>query len=375
MDGPAQRNWVGLTLPEWSKPGSPHQGDGAHWSKGCGTGLNMRSPGYSKSNAKVESNGSLYECLSVDVISSTHRLEDVLGRLAPVPVNRSGLRWSEGCPLPRIICINVQLPYKVGPMKGAHPLDDAGCSVIAIFQLRPETLAMLDTDNAPPHFRLFRRFLEGPAGRAGGPLDDPKRSLGARRNNSKNATNDSGLFKLTASGDNADEAGLPSMLKGYNGKPCLVTKSGTVVKDKRGEWLEIGIDVREFSWLAKSSLYSFRDKLPKARVHVGFYVQGVEDDELPEGLIGDCRLHYLSLSDAVRHIDDGPQVSRHRSIDGFPAGPPPRPPPACWNGCIPGCFNEPHPPHRRRPLTVAQGPVAMQKYGKQQRQPGPAAVR
>jgi len=243
------------------------------------------------------------------------KIEDILDRLVGVPSQKdvcagdqcggSGLRWTVGCPLPRIICVNLMLPYQAGPkLWGEHPASDHGASCVAIFQIKPETLRMLEAHDQPPSLKLFREFVAGPCGSPGGNKDDPDRALASRRNPKIDLSNHPCLFKALAFADNLDSIRLPQFLHKFNGKPALISKSGYVVKAHTGEWLELGADVRRFSPMARDMLVRFRELIPKASLHFGFLIQGVADDELPEGLLGDVHVHYLSLLHGPRLIHD-----------------------------------------------------------------------
>ena len=60
------------------------------------------------------------------------QVQDIVGRLVPVAHlpsqesylgNRQGTRWTPACPLPRVICMNLMLPYETGivPWRGEDP--------------------------------------------------------------------------------------------------------------------------------------------------------------------------------------------------------------------------------------------------------------
>lgn len=317
----AIRDWLGKSVPEWTGLGAPPKDNGPSWRRGTGTGIRVRAgPDFFKTGLKCETNGSLYECVSLDIVTASCKVEDIFARgLAQPPSDtsassvsesdRSGgdrLQWKPGCPFPRILLINVQLPERSGPtLYGEHPKDDHGCSVVAVFRIRPETLQMLERpDEAPPHLHLCKSFFAGPCAEPGSDAKDARRSLFKRRDLSVKATKNAGIFKAVALGENPEEVNIPKWMEKYNGKPCLITKSGSVVRDPSGEWVEIGIDVRRFSTLARNMLVNFRSFLPKARVHVAFLIQGVSNEELPEGLLADVHFHYTNLFEHAQRIVD-----------------------------------------------------------------------
>merc|ERR1712151_941650 len=110
---------------------------------------------------------------------------------------------------------------------------------------RAETLRSLQlgSDSQSRGLQNFIRFCEGPAGKDGGPRNDPNRSLNSRRDSEKKQSWDSGIFKAVGMVENWEEVGLPHYLKKCNGRPALITKSGSIVEGRNKEWMEITVDV------------------------------------------------------------------------------------------------------------------------------------
>mmetsp|Transcript_157427 Transcript_157427/g.279244 ORF Transcript_157427/g.279244 Transcript_157427/m.279244 type:complete len:444 (+) Transcript_157427:58-1389(+) len=308
--------WQGQTLQQiddksatwWSAAQCPS------WRVGNAQHLMLRAVGYTTDGIKAPATesltfGSMYECVSCDAVSSSEKIEDVVGKLVEVRAlpKRSEVAWSEDCPLPRVLCINLMLPYSTSS-------SDPGCSYIAFFHIKPETLEALKADDDCNCLRMFKNFCLHPAGEAS-VLDHPERSLKLRRDKEPHhRVNDvSGVFKAIAYCENAEELSLNFALKrmvnSYNGKPTVITKSGYVVKARPGvgppgEWMEIGIDVRGFNLLARRTLCSYRDShLPLAAIHFGFMIQAVQDEDLPEGLIADMHVFGIDMSNV--HMLDG----------------------------------------------------------------------
>eukprot|EP00928_Gymnodinium_smaydae_P045847 TRINITY_DN30517_c0_g1_i1.p1 TRINITY_DN30517_c0_g1~~TRINITY_DN30517_c0_g1_i1.p1 ORF type:complete len:406 (-),score=81.83 TRINITY_DN30517_c0_g1_i1:128-1285(-) len=279
----AKRPFPGGTIREHTGEDNPRALGSVRWSQGDGLGFKVRSLGNDghRHLQKELSGGNLYDCISVDIVRADHRIRKIIGN--HVEVTGEG-GWCHA--LPRILCMNVQLPYRSGWPMMAHPSDDHGCSIVAFFRIRDETLELLRKPCAeqPPALRLLQDFVKG------GATDLP--NPGPRK---------SGLFKAIATCENVEEVaqGIPSVLKTQamkqNGKPALITQSGAVFKDAaNGEWMEISIDVRRFCFAAREALVQLRDRLRQASVHIGFLIQGVGMD-LPEGIICDVRLHCLDI--------------------------------------------------------------------------------
>lgn len=296
-------NWLGKTIKQWGQDGDPSAAKGLCWMHGFGRGLKVRTgPEYAWRRGKVDSQGSMYETLSVDIIKAEAKIEDIVQRLVKLPPSHKGNRegWTPDSRLPRVICINLKLPYTTGLNPWAR---DGGCSCVGFFHIRPGTLKAAMSPNPPPCVKLFQRFFEGPAGKPGGPVDDPARSLAMRLERGVKRDLQSGLLKAVAQCQNPEDLSVPDMFHQYNGKPCIIAKCGYAIKDPAGEWLELGIDVRGFNPLARKMLCSFRDILPRARIHYAFLIQGVEDDELPEGLICDMIANGVDIMKDPWHIE------------------------------------------------------------------------
>eukprot|EP00913_Durusdinium_trenchii_P031711 g29697.t1 len=205
---------------------------------------------------KGESQGSMYSCITCDAIKSNVKAWDIVGRLVPVddlPSQENFLknhpsgtaRWTSACPLPRVICMNLMLPYETGIVPWRS--EDPGASFVAFFHIAPETVLSSMSKEPPPEIKQLIDFFQGPAGLPGGPRSDPDRSLASRLQPGKKK------------------------------------------------------DIQ---------LCSYRDMIPKTKVHFGFLVQGIEDDELPEGLMCDVHLGSWKFRPASEGIMPVPTAAR-----------------------------------------------------------------
>jgi Protein ENHANCED DISEASE RESISTANCE 2, C-terminal len=137
---------------------------------------------------------------------------------------------------------------------------------------------------------------------------------------------------------------VPSFISSYNSKPVLVTKSGTLSRGSfeavtvaahshqlqqeqqeqqqavttaadstscsssnsssissgsSSSYLEMDCDVRAWCYLAKKALHYLYPRFSKTSLSVAFVLEGREDSELPEQLLGCCTLTNLDPSKAV----------------------------------------------------------------------------
>ena len=87
----------------------------------------------------------------------------------------------------------------------------------------------------------------------------------------------------------------------YNGKPVLINKSGKFFKHEKH--IEMTVNVHMFAYIAKKMLYSIQPRFPTMCLNVGFVIEGRDDDELPETMLGVGKLLYMDPAKAP-HGDD-----------------------------------------------------------------------
>jgi len=290
-------------MKRWSGPGLTPTDGGPHWWPGDGKNLKVRvGPDYKGQRQKCDSDGTMYKALGCYALTGEQKIEDILERLIRLEDLPSwsetgeggSAEWTVECPIPRIICINLMLPFEA-QLNPFWTVPDPGASFVAFFHITPETLRAATGDELPPAMKLLIDFCNGPAGEPGGPKEDPSRSLAARLHGSKDKDLQSGIFKANAKCLNPDVLSVPQVLHDYNGKPCLITKSGYVVKDPGNEWIELGIDVRCFNMVVRKLLCSYRDTIPQTILHFAFLVQATEDDELPEQILCDMYISGVNI--------------------------------------------------------------------------------
>lgn len=293
--------WLGKTLKNVNNRGNTWwlAADGPSWRAGNAKHLQVRKVNYVNAGKGPAADslpfGSMYECISCDAIASNQRITGIMGNYVelcelPAPATHE---WSADCPLPRILCINLMLP------SDSTGKTDPGCNYVAFFHIKPEVVEELKKGgrNAYNCIRMFKEFCQHPAGVPDTRLQQTPRD-GRRKLNEA-----SGLFKVISFCENLHELNLSffprKTLSAFNGKPAVITKGGHVAKANPdagppGEWMEVDIDVRKLNCLALGNLFQYHDKyLPLAAFHFGFFIQAVNDDDLPEGLI--CDMHVFGI--------------------------------------------------------------------------------
>ena len=169
-------------------------------------------------------------------------------------------------------------PSLFSPASSADPVS----SIITYHVLSPDVQRQLTLaqDQWPPALQLWRKFV-------------------ARRESRKGCM----PLKLIGFCQNLHELKVPKMLHGYNGKPCLATKSCTFRSSELPAVLELEIDVRSWAVICRQSIYSVMDRLPIANLLIGFVIEGTNEEDLPEQLLCCCGVRGLDFHAAFRHED------------------------------------------------------------------------
>ncbi|CAM9692877.1 unnamed protein product, partial [Sphacelaria rigidula] len=80
-------------------------------------------------------------------------------------------------------------------------------------------------------------------------------------------------FKALAVVNNLDAIKMQRLVGPFNGKPVLITESGSL-------FLEMDVNVRQWSFLARKGLHKLEPKFGLMNISVGFLIEGRQDDEV-----------------------------------------------------------------------------------------------
>ena len=146
---------------------------------------------------------------------------------------------------------------------GSSSSSEEGTSLVFYFTLRLiEDEKKMDTNS----IRLFKKFLNRKV---------------------------TGRFKLIPFVDNLKELKLPAVastvVDKYNGKPVIINKSGSMFLTS--SYLEVDIDIHSFPYVSKTSIFALRQYSKTTHARLAFVIQGEEDDELPEQILGVCEIN------------------------------------------------------------------------------------
>eukprot|EP00656_Telonema_subtile_P035082 TRINITY_DN3908_c0_g1_i5.p1 TRINITY_DN3908_c0_g1~~TRINITY_DN3908_c0_g1_i5.p1 ORF type:complete len:270 (+),score=83.58 TRINITY_DN3908_c0_g1_i5:91-900(+) len=214
----------------------------------------------------------LYDCVGVDIYRSKKPVYHIASQLQLPQVERDN---SSDC-VPSTIVLNVMVPTASPSMFNQKTNGDT-VNVVFCFVMRESTAAALQQlHSAPAAVQLLDKYFRyAPHGH--GDVAD--------------------RFKLLGKVCNWEEADLPTMLKGFNGKPCLVTKSGTwysTWQDGAG-YAELDCNTAYWCYMARKALHSSWKVIGKAVFDFGVVVEGRENSEQPEQMLASAHMNHVRL--------------------------------------------------------------------------------
>lgn len=253
-----------------------------YWSELDAAEFMVRSEGYAEHNRKKASAPALYDCVAVDVLRARDGAEAELTSLLHHRKMDAFDWWREddcggwdnAWGVPRVLVVNSLMPTH-SPMSWTKKPPSS--SMVAFFRLSKTAREALKSGQRIPQLSLWQRLV----------------SLGL-------STRDGTSFKAIGQLPAESVSQLPSFLQGYNGKPALITYTAKIIQHKSlQDVLEVDIDVSQWSFLVRQSLFSYQDVLAEHAFHVGFLVEGREAAELPEQMLATFCLKGADLKAAV----------------------------------------------------------------------------
>ena len=294
---------AGTTTVKLKEPTDPPvNADGEYfggWRTMPGETLAVRSHGYLSSKTKIESPGSLYECVHVDIFESPSRYPDMATRVqlpkAAFDDGGTPKTWHS----PDIFIISIALPTDPPKITGGSTSDGGGYTVTMYYRMTQETRDIL------------RRVTDGDYDSSEEKVDDPQKSkVNAVRLLEewiRRAPTDAKFFsrfKVVPNAHNLKEIGMPSWISKYNGKPFLIKRpghTGFIFNHPELSCLEFDISLHPFPYLAKKAICFMKESyFKRVLVTFGFVIEGRSDDELPECLIGLMQLCYPDPKYAIQ---------------------------------------------------------------------------
>mmetsp|Transcript_16833 Transcript_16833/g.19091 ORF Transcript_16833/g.19091 Transcript_16833/m.19091 type:complete len:294 (+) Transcript_16833:179-1060(+) len=271
----------GLPKPEEKKDGDEVKAQN-RWTEPPAKLYNMRGKDYLTQDGKFKTNNldfkepsqeSAYECVGLNLYTSNRsRLPacDNIASLRDLLASQKGVNEIEG-DMPQFFVVSwsfnnffkTQYTFVVHLFKRRIPLDSSGDSSLE---------------------RALSKFF--------GNDDEYKRDR----------------FKFEAKFRDFFNAGLKKSIDMLGGeRPVIIGRKLTTEFHRRDNCFEVCMDVGSSS--TASMLYSLVMKTSGSlSMDYCFYVEGQEEDELPERVIGICQWNYCTLEDCARAIDDEGKV-------------------------------------------------------------------
>jgi len=247
------------------------------WSPGDHTVFKVRDVGYKAKKEKVQSKEALYDLVGMDILKSDRRLDDMHSLLTLFPPREcDDLEKIKQSGLPRLFVVNMQVPLKTPSPWGQ---EDPGISVVYYWAVNPRTVEQAINEPNRPEIALFKRFV----------TDFDKNDDIRRR------------FKGIAVAGNFSDLNLSSKLEPLNGKPVILFKAASHKRFAEGH--EATVMVHKFGFIAKGLFHQFKELSESIKINAAFVIQGEDDSELPECLLGCAKVHRLDFGAAIDYND------------------------------------------------------------------------
>ncbi|GLE05126.1 hypothetical protein PINS_up014114 [Pythium insidiosum] len=248
-------------------PAAPEPTVDGCWAQISGTRFQVRQgPNYRRTKLKAPSAESLLELIAIDIFRSSGKIDNIAS-----VVDLSEL------PSQDLFVVNCQVPsyQPSNPLWGERQGDGVGFNFVTYFCDSPECSRSAERARAQPpghsgihhvYFLLKSFMCESSA------VSDRFKAIGIVVNPSEQ--------KLGRTERH--------LLETYNGQPILTRPQHRFY---RGEsYFEVDVDAHEFNYVARKGLVGVSDHFKNMVVDFGFVLEGQEDQELPEQILGAVRL-------------------------------------------------------------------------------------
>eukprot|EP00911_Craspedida_sp_UC1_P000774 UC1_evm1s593 len=243
-------------------------------------------PNYKRTGRKEPSGAALYKCVCADVFRTDDKAVLPLGSYMDLPENTTTPKGFKHPHVPAVFILHLLVPSEPYSLTN-RKTDGPTYQHISVYHLTPEAAEELSGDNigtASPAVQLYAKWCETAEG------DVKMRQR----------------MKILALLANADEMRINTIFKKFNGKPVLVTRSGSLHRGEGNAYLEQCVNVHMFGMLARKGLSSQLGRVEDMCVNLAFTIEGRVDEELPERVLGTCAAYQLPLSKAcLLRGDDG----------------------------------------------------------------------
>ncbi len=273
-----------------SSPVKNNEVDMPAWLPISSSTMDVRSHGYLSTKKKIPCPGELYECIAMDCFASNARFPDIVTRVKLPDVTFDDGDSPKTWKSPDIFVVSLAIPTEA-PRFGQSTDDGPGVTFIGYFKMKEETRTILRRVTAPNY---------DPSSGEESDMDIQKRIVNGVRlweRYCTQAPSDPAFqarFKLIPSA-NLEELGCPAYISKYNGKPVLIKRNqvtGFFTDYPTLNAMSFEISFHPFPYLFKQAMAYLKDYFDNTIGTFGFVIEGRDDDELPEVMIGAMQLYY-----------------------------------------------------------------------------------
>ena len=264
------------------------------WVPSASKTVSVRGQKYLLDKKKIPSPSSLYELIELDVFHSKKYITNI-GEKVIIPNQDSleGLHSECNFCAPQFLVISFVLPTKTPRLlRESKEGQEEGYIVTGYYRMRDETRKILKTISNPdydPSRHNDRLYQEIGAKNF--------RKLNAVRlwerwcEEAPNDPETQKRLKFIPKGDNLKDLGIPDWICRYNGKPMLIKRPGEtsfLYKYPGRSMMEIGINLHPLPYAFKQAMAYLRNNhFQNMIMTFSFIIEGRDEEELPEVLIGD----------------------------------------------------------------------------------------
>ncbi|KAF0686207.1 Aste57867_21993 [Aphanomyces stellatus] len=243
------------------------------WAQLDATRFNVRKgPNYKRTKLKAPSESALLTLIATDAYRSDVKIDNI-GSVVQLPDLPSADNRD-------ILIINCQVPCypPSNPLWGEQKTDGDGFNFVTYYVIPPAIRAKIEDPNpVEPAIKLFKAFMQDD-----NPMRDRLKAIGVVVNPAEQT-----LGRMEK-----------HLLETYNGQPILTRPQHRFY---RGDgYYEVDVDAHIFNFVARKGLSGVADHFGNMVVDFGFVLEGQEDDELPEQILGCVRLCKVDLKNAPR---------------------------------------------------------------------------
>ncbi|KAJ7553489.1 hypothetical protein O6H91_06G099900 [Diphasiastrum complanatum] len=224
------------------------------WSVFSPSTFKLRAPNFSREKRKEHAPSlSVFEPVGADVFFSTKKINHV-AKFVELPSDDMPVDSNKLC---NLLVVNVQIPWYPASVFGSAG-DGEGLNLVLYFKLSEKF-----KENPPAHLKeMLTKFLDDEVEKVKGLVGDSFLHFRER-------------LKIVARVMNPDELHLTApekkLLVTYNEKPVLSRPQHVFYKGNN--YLEIDLDVHRFSFLARKTVESFRERLKLCILDIGLVIQ------------------------------------------------------------------------------------------------------